>query len=417
MEDQSQELFFYFSLLSLLIFFSLFFSISESVFLSLNKVRLEHLREKKIKSAIRIGKMLDTKIKLINTILLGNNIVNVALASLCTSIAIRYWGEQSIAISAFILTIVLLIFGEITPKLLGVKYAEQLSPILAPPLQFFIYIFYPLATLLQSFSKWILKIVGVTMQEKTNHFTEEDIKNFIAMSHDDGIIEETEKQMLHKVFAFTDLTAKDVMTSRTNIVALSLSSSYEQILALSKKSHFSRFPVYETDIDSICGFVHVKDVLFWDNSTDFSLKKIMHKPIFVFESKKIAAVQQLLMEANEGMAIVLDEYSGTQGLLTMEDLAQEIFGDVNSKVTSNDFFEHQKNTQSLIVDGSMRLTELSNLLGIELTSKNYDTIAGFIIEKADSVPLLGMRCIYNGYKFIVYEMSFLRISKVKITSE
>ncbi|MGL4986134.1 MAG: hemolysin family protein [Treponemataceae bacterium] len=405
----------YFIVLGGLVLLSLFFSISESVFLSLNKVRLEHLREKKIKSALRIGKMLDEKVKLINTILLGNNIVNVALASLCTSLAIHYWGENTIALAAFLLTIVLLIFGEITPKLLGVKYAEKLAPLLAPVLQFFIYIFYPLATILQSFSKWILTIFGLSIQEKNNPFTEEDIKNFIAMSHDDGVIEETEKQMLHKVFTFTDLTAKDVMTTRTNIVAVSLKASYQEILILSKQSHFSRFPVYETDIDTICGFIHVKDVLFLDNSDDFSVKKIMHKPLFVFESKKIAAVQNLLMEANEGMAIVLDEYSGTQGLLTMEDLAQEIFGGIQIK---DDFFNVQKSSysQSLIIDASMRLSELSSLLDIELTSKNYDTIAGFIMEKTDSLPLLGTRCIEQGYKFIVHETKALRVSKVKIIS-
>ena len=243
-----------------LILLSMIFSASESAFLSINKLRLRLLRNKKDKRAIRAGKLLDKKEKLLNTILVGNNIVNIALSAIITSIALELFGSAGVGYATVIVTILLLIFGEITPKTIGTRHPEGVAFLLAPLIKFFGWIFTPVVFILTKVTRLIASVFGVKFSEKKVSFTEEEIKQFIQVGEEEGVLQAGEKTMMHRVFKFTDLSAKEIMVPRTKITAIPMDITYQKLIELSQKSHLSRFPVYNKDLDDIKGILYMKDV-------------------------------------------------------------------------------------------------------------------------------------------------------------
>lgn len=397
---------------------STFFSMSESAFLSVNKLRIRFLRNNKHKGALRAGKLLDNKDKLLNVVLIGNNLVNIGVSAILTSLALKYFGAAGVGIATFVATILLLIFGEISPKTLGTLYPEALSFKLAPFISFFSILFYPLVLFFTTVSRLLLAMLGLRLKKTAVSFTEEEIKTLIEVGEEEGVLESREKNMMHRVFSFTDLAAKDIMVPRTEIISLSLQASFTDILELSQKTKLSRFPVFGKDVDDIQGIVYIKDLLaFKNNFYDFTLKKIMRAPLFILETKNMTAVQQLLQEKNQTIAIVLDEYSGIAGLLTQQDIIREIFGTL--------YDEYDSPTPSVgmpfdenggVVSGKTRLSKISATLGITMNSDFHETIAGYIMEELDRIPVEGDVIATKGWVFSVDEMANRRIQKVSIRS-
>ena len=243
-----------------LILLSMSFSASESAFLSINKLRLRLLRNKKNKKAIRAGKLLDKKEKLLNTILVGNNIVNISLSAIITSIALDLFGPAGVGLATAIVTVLLLVFGEITPKSIGTHHPEGIAFLFAPLLRFFTWIFSPIVFILTKVTRFIARLFGVKFSEKKVSFTEEEIKQFIQVGEEEGVLESGEKTMMQRVFKFTDLSAKEIMVPRTKITAIPMDITYRKLIELSQKSHLSRFPVYDKDLDDIKGILYLKDV-------------------------------------------------------------------------------------------------------------------------------------------------------------
>ncbi|MBO6100342.1 MAG: HlyC/CorC family transporter, partial [Spirochaetaceae bacterium] len=312
--------------LIILILLSMVFSATESAFLSINKLRLRVLRGKKNKKALRTGLLLDSKTKLLNTILLGNNLVNVSLTAFLTALALDFFGESGVATATVVSTVLLLIFGEITPKIIASDYPEKIAFAVTTFISFLSKIFAPPVYFFEKISGFIARLFGVNIESKTVSFTEEDIKTFIDAGEEEGVIEQNEKNMLRQVFKFTDLTAKEIMVPRTEIVAIPLDSTYQEILDLAEKTSYSRFPVYKEGIDDICGFVYLKDMLFFDDAESFSVKKVMRPPLFILENRRISSIRKIFKENKQSIAIIIDEYSGTSGLVTIANLTQEIFG-------------------------------------------------------------------------------------------
>ena len=392
------------------------FSATESAFLSINKLRLRVLRGKKNKKALRTGSLLDSKTKLLNTILLGNNLVNVGLTALLTAIALEMYGERGVEIAAIFSTVVLLLFCEITPKTIASSYPEKIAFAVAPFISFLTKLFAPVVSFLGKISELIARLFGVNTASKSVSFTEEDIKTFIDAGEEEGVIEQNEKKMLRQVFKFTDLTAKEIMVPRTEIVAIPLESTYQEILDLAENTSFSRFPVYKDGIDDICGFVYLKDMLFFDDVESFSVKKVMRPPLFILENRRISSIRKIFKENKQSIAIIVDEYSGTSGLVTIENLTREIFGSAGKEQSLD---EDEKLTEisedSFIVDGSMRLVELSEKLGIELKSEFYDTVGGFITEKLGDMPQAGSEVKFDFGKMTVQTLDGHRVESVLVS--
>ncbi|MBQ3671402.1 MAG: HlyC/CorC family transporter [Treponema sp.] len=396
---------------------SLLFSASESAFLALNKLKVHFLRKKGDKKAKRVGKLLDKKEELLNMLLVGNEIVNVALSVVLTSVFLRIFGAKGLGIATAISTILLLIFGEITPKSVTTRHPESIAYFLSGFVTFFFWLLRPLVMFFTFLSRTILRIFGINTQKKSVSFTEDEIKTFIEVGGEEGVLENSEKKMMTRVFKFTDLAAVDIMVPRKKVVAIQPNASFRDIIMLSEVRRLSRFPVFENDLDNIIGVLYVKDLLFYsEEKGEFDVRKVMREPIFIPGTTKMSQVQSLLHQNRQNFAVVIDEYSGTDGILTGEDIAREIFGgiaDDDRKGYSTDVSGGNDDFSDTILEGSVRLVDLEEILRIKLESSMNETLAGFIIEKLDRFPFLGESVEFGGFKFTVEEMEDFRISKIR----
>ena len=402
-----------------LLILSSLFSMSESAFLSVNKLRIRFLRRKKVKKAIRVGKLLDKQDELINTILIGNNIVNISISSILTKISLELFGSAGVAAATFVVTLLLLIFGEITPKTLGSKFPEKIAFGLSGFLTFWKIILHPLVFIFTKISNLAKILTGEKNTKNQKSFTEEEIKTFIEVGEEEGTVEKDEKEMLHKVFKFTDLEAKDIMQPRTKMITVGINAKYKDIIELSQKTHLSHFPVINSNIDDICGILHLKDVIpFFNNQENFSVRKVMKKPLFIPETKKMSSIQEAIRESNQSIAIVLDEYSGTAGLLTIDDISSEIFGTLSDEY---DFIQvaeiEEKSATSFTLKGNARLVDINEKLKISLNSEVNETINGWICEQLDALPEVGNKLSFSGWTFTVAEVSKNMASKICVEAE
>ena len=400
-----------------LILLSMIFSASESGFLSLNKLRIRFLRNKKNKKALEIGKLLDKKEKLINTLLVGNNIVNISLTTLLTSLFLQLFGQAGIGIATLISTIILLIFGEIIPKTLGSHHPETITFLTVRCISFFSKLLKPFVAVFTFLANSIAKLIGIKRKKAEVSFTEEEIKSIIEIGEEEGIVEEEEKILMHRVFKFTDLSAKDIMVPRTKICAIHVDATYQEVIALSKEKQLSRFPVYQKNIDDIKGILYMKDVLrFSENPEKFSAKEIMRSPHYIFETKKMSSIQQTLRENKQSIAIVLDEYSSTAGLLTMYDIAQSIFGSLQDEYDTapSQTTIHALTKNEILADGSTKLTEINELFQVNLDSEFYETIGGYLSEKFDAIPQVDTQWNEQDLIFTVKQSTDRQILSVHI---
>ena len=321
-------------LVSLLALFllSMFFSSAETAFLSLNKLKLRFLRERNNRAAARAEKILQNKQKFLSTILIGNSIVNIAISVVLTAAALRIFGDSGLGIAVAAGTVLLLIFGEILPKSIALVYPDALSLAFARFILLLMAIFSPVVTLFSAITGVLLRLCGIREAQNTATVTEADLREFFQAREESGFIGSDERTVLTNILRYGDFSVRSVMTPRRDIAAIHISASASEIIELSKKSRFSRFPVYSTNIDDIQGFFYIKDFLFspeyLDGSAAFQVSAYLRKPLFVFETTKLAQVEKKFHAEQQTMAIVLDEYGGTAGLITVEDVSEEIFGSI-----------------------------------------------------------------------------------------
>lgn len=418
----SAKLIFLFILAAICITLSSLFSASESAFLGLNKLRVHFLREKGHKQATRAGKLLERKEELLNMLLVGNEIVNVALSVILTSIFLKLFGTAGLPIATFIATVLLLIFGEITPKSVTTTHPETCAFALSGFVKIFFYILRPFVIFFTFLSRLILKLFGISTKKRAVSFTEDEIKTLIDVGGEEGVLEAGEKNMMSRVFKFTDLNATDIMIPRLKVIGIEPGMSYRDVVQLSERTRISKFPVYENDdIDNIIGVLYVKDMLFFTEvRDDFSVRKVMRPPLFIPGTTKMSSIQELLYENHQSFAIVIDEYSGTDGILTIEDIEQEIFGaiadDIYHEEEETEEREHSEFEEfiSQSLDGSTRLIDLEDTLRIKLESKLNETIAGYICEKLGRIPMVGESIEESNFVFTVEKLEGHRIAKVHV---
>lgn len=409
--------------LIILFLFSMFFSSAETAFLSLNTLRLRFLQEQQHAAAVRAAKVLRNKQKFLSAILIGNSIVNIAISAVLTAAALAVFGDSGLAVAVGAGTILVLIFGEIVPKSAALAYPDALSFAFARIILFFMIIMSPLVYCFYLITDVLLHLCGITVQKSSAAVTEADLKDFFAEREEVGIIESEGRALLNRILQYGDFSAKTIMTPRRSIIAIQTGTPLEAIIARAKDSHFSRFPVYTSDIDSIIGIFYLKDYLcspeYMHGSTSFNFEQYMRKPLFVFETTKLSEIEHKLHCEKQNMAIVLDEYGGTAGLITGEDLHEEIFGSLfdeydTAENSYNGADSIQYDSDGWILNGAERLTVVNERFALNLTSEYYDTIGGYIMEKAGEIPECGYTVSIPPYTFTVAAVNAQQITSVSV---
>lgn len=414
----------YFLVLAILLLLSMFFSASESSFLSASRLRLRYLSEKKNKAAIRTENLTRKKDRFLTAILIGNNIVNIATSALITAVSIDLFGNSGVGIATAISTLVILIFGEILPKSIAITRPESIALKLSLPLSVCIVLLTPLILLFSGITGLITRLLGIRTAKGPRAVTEEDIKTLIEISEEEGLIESKEREMLSNIMKYSDLTARDLMTPRTDIVAVSESSSIAELLELSRSTSFSRFPVYGEDIDDIRGIMYIKDFLYaTEHNPNTNIRSLIRPVFYCFEGQTISSLQAKFHEKKQNLAIVLDEYGGTAGLVTTEDLLEKIFGDLQDEYDKpaeiHAITAPHPEQQSIpaTVPGWIRLDEISEKLGISLQSDFYDTLGGYLLERFGDIPAPGSQIIEQGFVLTVEAVVGNRIETIRIQPE
>lgn len=402
--------------LFILLIFSSFFSASETALTSLSKIKIRNMVDNKVKGAYLVNKLIKNPNELLGSILVGNNIVNITASALATSLAIKYFGNAGVGIATTIMTILILVFGEITPKSLSVKNPEKVAIRVAKPISFISTCLNPIVSVLIYLTNFTIKVFGEKTESKKPFITEEELKTIVNVSQEEGVIEKKERQMIYNVFDFGDSQVKDVMVPRTNMIAAEISSSYEELVGILKKERFSRIPIYDNTLDNIVGILYIKDLIFFDkNSQKFNINDYMKKPYFTFEFNRITNLFDEMRKKRIHMAVVLDEYGGTSGIVTLEDLVEEIVGNIYDEYDKENDTIITISENEFLVLGSTKIEDINRIINTNIHSEEFDSIGGFLIGKFGRLPNSGDTLEYKGIKFYIENVKKNKIEKIKIT--
>lgn len=399
-----------------LLFLSGFFSSAETALTTISEVKVRSLVESNpSKKVLTLQKILDNRSKLISTILIGNNIVNISASSLTTSMVIEIWGNAAVGIATGVLTLFVLLFGEIVPKTWAMCNNEKLSLAYSGIIYILMQLLTPVIFIVDIFSNFILKILHIDSSKRTA-MTETELKTYVDVSHEDGVIEQEEKEIIYNVFDFSDSVARDIMIPRIDMITIDVNSSYNELLNLFKESMYTRIPVYENEPDNIIGIINVKDFLLVSNKRTFKIQDIMREAYYTYEFKKTADLLLEMRNITTNVALVLNEYGATVGMITLEDLLEEIVGEIRDEYDGDEEDLIQKlNENEYLVDASMKLADINDALGTSFESEDFDSIGGIIIELLDRFPTEGEQVTTDdGITLSATEVIQNRIEKVTI---
>ena len=400
--------------LAIMVVLSGFFSMSETAFVSLSHLRIRHLIEKKVKRANLVSNLKDNMHKLIIAILIGNNIVNIAASAIATTIALEFSQSWGVSIATGVMTLLILIFGEVTPKSLAIMHSEKICLKIAPFMKFLMIILMPFIFMLDLISK---KITKREEHENGPEITEEEVKSIIRMGEEVGSIEKEEEEMIHNIFKFNDIAAVEVMTPRPDVFYLDANKKISDVLEVILEKKFSRIPVYENKMENLVGLVHIRTILqsVFDKNLDKKLKDIMLPIHMVPESNKIDDVLEEFQNKKIQLAVVIDEYGGVAGIITVEDLIEEIVGEIYDEKDIKMPIVRKINKITAIVRGSARIDEINKQLNTRFKEKeSYDTISGMIMDKLERIPKVGDSVTFRGYEITVEKATKKRVIEVKI---
>jgi len=399
---------------------SAFFSSSETAFISLQRIRMRHMVENNVRGAGRVARMLEQPEKLLSTILLGNNFVNVAAAALGTAIAIELWGERGVLIATIGVTVFLLIFAETTPKTFATQHPERLSLIFARPIELIAWLLTPFVITLSWIAFGFTRMIGGRPVPRSLA-SEEEIRTMISVGHKEGTVEEAEAEMLHKVFEFGDRPVREVMVPRLEVVAIEQGSKVADFLTLYTEYPLSRFPVYQENMDNVVGILSVKDVLMAQArgtiTTKSTIDELVRPAYFAPETKRINELFAEMRDNNYRMCVVVDEFGGTAGIASLTRLVEEIVGPVGDELAEIEKEYEVINEYTFQIDGSMRIEEANEEMELELPEGDYETVAGFVLHLLGHIPKLNEQLRYKGLKLAITEMRGLKIEKILLTKE
>lgn len=401
--------------LIILVILSGFFSSAETALTTVNRVRMRTLEEEGNKRAATVNKILANYSKMLSTILIGNNIVNISASALATTLAIRI--HLVVGIATGILTIVILLCGEIVPKTWAMLSSEKLSLSYCNIIYGLMHLLTPVIFVVDKLSNGILHLLHIDPNQKVNTMTESELKTYVDVSHEDGVIEADERELIYNVFDFSDAVAKDIMIPRINMTTISVDAGYDEVLSVFRESMYTRLPVYQEDKDNIIGLVNVKDFILTTDQDHFSVRQILRDAHYTYEFKKSADLMLEMREKTTNVAFVLNEYGATVGMITLEDLLEEIVGEIRDEYDEDEEELIQPTgDNSYLVEGSMKLDDINDALGTALDSEDYDSIGGIIIERLDRLPEDGEEVVLDsGIRLKVQGIDQNRICKVLLT--
>jgi putative hemolysin len=400
---------------------SAFFSSSETAFISLQKVRVQNLIDNKVRGAKLVSRMIEKPEKLLSTILLGNNFFNTAAAALATALAIKLWPEQGVLIATIIVTVLLLIFGETTPKTIATRHAEGMALLYARPIRALSWLLTPFVVALSWIAMGFSKMLGGAPVSQSLA-SEDEIRTMISMGHKEGTVEEEEAEMLHKVFEFGNRPVMEVMVPRTEVIWITKGTKLTDFLKLYAENPLSRFPVYDENIDNVIGILAVKDIVMAQAKGNFNgddtIDDLIRPAYFTPETKRVSELFAEMRDKNFRMAVIVDEYGGTAGIVSLSGLMEEIVGPVGDELAAIEKDYETINEYTFQVDGGMRVEEANDEMKLDIPEgEDYETVAGFVLDLLGHIPKQGEQLKYKNYKMVITEMRGMKIEKIRLIKE
>ncbi len=405
-----------FLILIILLMLSAFFSSNETALTTASKIRLRSLADNGNKKAALVLDITENHTsKMLSAILIGNNIVNISASSLSATLAYAFGGYM-VSIATAVLTVAILVFGEITPKNYATLNAEKISMRYIRIIQIFMVIMTPVIFIINLFSRFIMLLLRVDPSAARKDMTEEELRTIVDVSHEKGVIESDEKEMINNVFDLGDANAKDIMVPRVHVTFASADNTYDELIDIFREDKFTRLPVYEETQDNIIGIINMKDLLLYDRSEPFQIRDILRKPHFTYEYKSISELLVEMRQSTFNIAIVLDEYGEMAGLITLEDILEEIVGEIH-----DEYDEHEEEAfiqvsdREYIIDGAMNLDDVNDRLGTAFSSEDYDSLGGLFIEHLDRLPDLNDEVITeDNIRLVVDKLDKNRVESVHV---
>lgn len=371
----------------ILLCLSAFFSSSETALTTVNQIRMRTLADNGDKRAARVLRVTGNPGKMLSAILIGNNIVNLSASSISTSLAIHLFGNTGAGIATGILTFLILIFGEVTPKTMATIKADSMSLTVAAPIGFLMKILTPVIFIINKLSLGLMFLLHINIKDAQKKMTEEELRTIVDVSQENGVIEHEERDMIHNLFDFGDAEAKEIMVPRIDMTFVQADATYQEVLDIFRQDMFTRLPVYEDSTDNVIGIINMKDFLLQNDTPEFSVRNLLREPYFTYEHKNTADLFLEMRKSSISLAIVLDEYGVTAGLITLEDLLEEIVGEIRDEYDADEEDDITRiSDREFYVLGSANLNDVSEALSLHFTSDDYDTIGGYCLGLLDHLP-------------------------------
>lgn len=391
---------------------SAFFSSAETALMTSNKLKMRNLADNGNKRAAKVLKVTENTDKMLSAILIGNNIVNLTASSISTALTLKIFGSKLVGIATGILTFLILVFGEITPKNVASKNAENMALSYIGVISFLVTLLTPVIFIVNTVAKFVISIFNKNGDDN-NAVTEEELRAMVEYSHEEGVIENEEKKMIVNVVDFGDTVAGDIMVPRVDMVMVDEKSSYEEILQVFREERYTRIPVYEETPDNVIGILNVKDFLLIEDKENFVMKELLREPLYTYEYKKTSALMMDMRKTGANIVIVLDEYGITAGLITLEDMLEEIVGEIRDEFDADEDEGITKVSDlEYLIDGSTNLDDINDRIGLSLSSEEYESIGGLIMEKLGRLPVEGEIINFDNIVLTVKKMDHARIEKV-----
>ncbi len=400
-------------ILVVLLLLSAFFSSAETSLTTINPIKVRTLIENGNKRALKLQKITEQHGKMLSTILIGNNIVNISASSLATTMAITLWGSYAVGIATGVLTLLVLLFGEILPKNMAIIKAESLALFYAPIIYGLMWILTPVIFLVDHIAGFFMKLLHIDPGKK-NLMTETELRTYVDVSHEDGVIESEEKEIINNLFDFSDSVAKDIMIPRIDMVTIEENAGYDELMALFRECMYTRIPVYKEDRDNVIGLVNIKDFILVNDIETFRVADIIRDAYYTYEFKKTADLLMEMKETTNNVAFVLSEYGACAGMITLEDLLEEIVGEIRDEYDEDeDEFIKKVGKDAYLIDGNRKLDDINDELDTNLESEDYDSIAGLVLQILDRMPTIGEEVTTeDGIRIKVETVHQNRITKV-----
>ena len=371
----------------ILLCLSAFFSSSETALTTVNQIRMRTLADNGDNRAARVLHVTGNPGKMLSAILIGNNIVNLSASSISTSLAIHLFGNTGAGIATGILTFLILIFGEVTPKTMATIKADSMSLTVAAPIGLLMKILTPVIFIINKLSLGLMFLLHVNIKDAQKKMTEEELRTIVDVSQENGVIEHEERDMIHNLFDFGDAEAKEIMVPRIDMTFVQADATYQEVLDIFRQDMFTRLPVYEDSTDNVIGIINMKDFLLQNDTPEFSVRNLLREPYFTYEHKNTADLFLEMRKSSISLAIVLDEYGVTAGLITLEDLLEEIVGEIRDEYDADEEDDITRiSDREFYVLGSANLNDVSEALSLHFTSDDYDTIGGYCLGLLDHLP-------------------------------